>query len=67
MIQKIRLLIDLPVADEHGMTRGRICDAETEEISVRGGVRWWVVGDIGTDVGVLGREAEAVTENADST
>lgn len=58
---KIRLLMDLPVADEHGMRRGRIfADAVEERNSKRGGVRWWVIGDQGEKVGVLKDEAEVL-------
>ncbi len=62
MKRKIKLIIDLPIEGRHGMTKGRVLDV------VRGSGRprrrdnpaWYVMGDVGEEVGVLRREAHVV-------
>jgi len=61
MDERIRLLVDLPVEAKHGMTKGRVLDARPSD-TYNFGVVWWVTGDTGEQVGVLGREAEMVDE-----
>ncbi len=58
--ENIRLLVDLPVAAEHGMTKGRVLRAKVMPRPGRGGVHWQVVGDAGQEVGVLNHEATGV-------
>lgn len=66
---KIRLLEDLPVAREHGATKGRVFEARevSDTERRRSPAYWWINGDSGGRVGVLYREAEVVEgeENAD--
>lgn len=61
----IKLTEDLPVAPEHGMTAGRICEVlryvpATER--QRGGVAYFVAGDAGKEIGVLEREAQKASQ-----
>lgn len=63
---KIRLRWDLPVDPRHGMTKGRVLEAEAApggEVDL-GAVRWRVVGDAGEPVDVLLHEAVVVREEA---
>jgi len=53
---KIQLMRNLPVGEQHGMTKGRICEVVRVGYG-RGKPRWYVLGDAGEEVGVLGREA----------
>jgi hypothetical protein len=61
-MMKIKLLVNVPVADEHGLTKDRVMDVLREQrASVRSGAaRWFVRGDTGEEVGVLPHEAEEV-------
>ena len=61
---RIRLLVDLPVEEKHGMTAGRVIDVVRQQPgSDREGIpRWFVQGDAGEEVGVFPREAEVVGE-----
>jgi len=65
---KIRLLERIPVEKKHGMYKGRIVPVETVANlpgPSRHRVFWWVVGDTGERVGILGREAEEVSEEGE--
>lgn len=62
---RIKLKFDLPVSTAEGMTEGRVL--EVLRMNVTGGrrssgVRWWVRGDTGGEVGVLRDEADIVQE-----
>lgn len=63
MKKRIKLLQDLPVGEEHGMVKGRKLDVIRESGGVRGGVRWYVMGDDGEEVGILVREAVRVKDD----
>ena len=54
---KIRLLQDIPIKKEHGMTKGRILEALHAHKSTRG-ISFWVVGDMGEPIGIHHDEAE---------
>lgn len=58
---RIRLLVDLPVSEEHGMTEGREFDVLRQGERDRDRPLWFVMGDAGEEVGVYGREAEVVS------
>ena len=58
---KIKLLIDLPVSKEHGMTKDRILEVvriNPEATRRNGKPRWYVMDDAGEEAGVLKGEAE---------
>ncbi len=58
---KIKLTINVSVEKKHGMTEGRIFDVFREQEQDRkqsGG--WWVIGDAGEEIKILGHEAEVV-------
>lgn len=60
---KIKLTRDLPVNPVHGMKAGRELDViefDPEATMRTGGVRYWVIGDIGERVGVLKVEADVI-------
>lgn len=58
---KIKLLVDLSVQPKHGMTKGRVLEAEENEHWKEKGryVRWWVQGK-DEKIGILVYEAEVV-------
>jgi len=59
---RIRLKFDVPIAKDHGMVEGRELDVvRTQEVASRSGSpRWFVIGDTGTEVGILPHEAEII-------
>ena len=64
---RIKLLYDLPVGPEHGMTKGRELDVDRYDHprnTPRGSPAYWVTGDVGESVGILGCEAEAVSDGS---
>ena len=61
---KIKLTIDIPVNDEHGLTKGRELEVIREEPStVDVGRGLIVLGDTGEEVKILAHEFEVVDEN----
>lgn len=58
---KIKLLQDIPVESEHGMTEGRIFEV-IERGKGRNRPRYWVMGDVGEKVGILSSECEVIDE-----
>ena len=63
----IKLVMDIPVGKEHGLTEGRIFKTISEPIKETGGVKYIedrvaveVIGDIGEKVKILGHEYEEV-------
>jgi hypothetical protein len=56
----IKLKADLPVEAQHGMTAGRVLAVVERGPGGMGKPKWWVIGDTGERVGVLGREAVEV-------
>lgn len=65
---KVKLLIDIPVNIEHGMTAGRICEVlRKEERAGRGANGVWVQGDAGEEVKLLTGEFEYVKEAENGT
>lgn len=61
--KKIRLTMDVPVADIHGMVKGKVLDVlERKEGESRGDTRgWWVQGN-GERVLILDHEYEIYEE-----
>lgn len=57
---RIKLLVDLPVDSKHGARKGNTYDAEYVEDADRWGVRYWITGAMGQQIGVLSREAEVI-------
>ena len=57
---KIKLLTDIRVGKEHGMTKGRVFDVVDEKKGRGGG--FWVVGDCNELVLVHRRECSAADE-----
>ncbi len=57
---KIRLLIDLPVDKEYGMTKGRELEVVQINLVNQSPAYWFVMGDTGVKVGVLKQEAEVI-------
>ena len=57
---KIKLLFDIPVTKEHGMTKGRILDVLREGDGGRYYPRWFVMGDAGEEIGIFAREAGVI-------
>ncbi len=61
---KIRLLCNMPVGLEHGMTAGREFEIHrSAEKRGRGTAGVWVVGDAGEEVKVYRREYEIVEDD----
>lgn len=59
---RIKLKDNLPIDEKYGMRKGRICDVIRPGAGDHYGVKWWVRGDTGEDVGILGYEATVVEE-----
>jgi hypothetical protein len=59
---KIRLLCDLPVREEHGMTQERVFEVVHHSLGAIFHPRWYVVGSAGEEVGVMPLDAEIVHE-----
>ena len=59
---KIKLKVNLPVDEKHGLRAGRVCEVVFERPHIDGAVRplWFVTGDAGKPVGVWAREARVV-------
>ena len=63
---KIRLVIDVPVGKQHGMTKGRVLEVLERESESEPGLRnrgAWVMGDIGQQVLIQPHEFEATTDD----
>ena len=56
---KIKLIQDLPVEAIHGCRKGRVFEVVRLGVG-RESPRWFVMGDAGEVVGVLGYEAEEI-------
>ena len=60
---KIRLVIDVPVGKQHGMTKGRVLEVLERESESEPSLRnrgAWVIGDTGQEVLIQAHEFEAV-------
>ncbi len=57
---KIRLLMNIPVALEHGMDKGREFEVVRLGEKGRNVPKWWVLGDAGEEIGIGKHEAEEV-------
>ena len=60
-IMRIRLTTDLPVSQEHGMSKGAVFDVCEEVVGEKRGQRgWWVKGLVGERIRVFRHEAELI-------
>lgn len=63
---RIRLLVEVPVAKEHGLVKGKELNVNTTDYDIKSKnssfPRWWVTGDTGEPVGILPREAEEIAD-----
>ena len=60
---KIRLLVDVPVDKNHGLTKGKVFDASIEHDVDRIGRHVWAIAETGIPVKLFGKEYEIVVGN----
>lgn len=60
---RIKLTTDIPVANEHGMRKGRVFETIDPPEDVEDNIDWWVMGDAGEAVGVWYTEAEETKDD----
>jgi hypothetical protein len=64
IMTKIKLVMNVPVSTEHGMTKGRVLEVLERESESEPNLRnrgAWVMGDMGKEVLIQAHEFEVVT------